>query len=76
MADLEPDGPIFESDGAGANKPHTLRSQCGPGPEPDPLLSYPARTWMSGAGRADKSESNGAELICITADLGCSRTHK
>ena len=138
VADLEPDGPIFESDGAGANKPHTLRTwsgagpttelssqnvdvrspsrtersscasprtwaaagpttelssqtvepdgpspsrtereptsptRCGPGPEPDPLLSYPARTWMSGAGRADKSESDGAGAL-HAADLGRSR---
>ena len=50
----------------------TSPTHCGPGPEPDPLLSYPARTWMSGAGRADKSESDGAGAL-HAADLGRSR---
>ena len=60
VADLEPDGPIFESDGAGANKPHTLRTWSGAGPTTE--LSSQNVDVRSRAGRQVRVERSGAHL--------------
>ena len=60
------------SDDAGAHKHHRW-----PRPEPDPRLSYQARTWLirsrTGLSESDRS---GSQQAPHAADLGRSRTHK
>jgi hypothetical protein len=62
VADLEPDGPIFESDGAGANKPHTLRTWSGAGPTTE--LSSQNVDVRSRAGRQVRVGRSGSPARC------------
>ena len=68
VADLEPGGPLPSR----TEREPTCPTCCGPRPEPDPRLSYQARTRLSGAGLAE-SESEGAGSQ-HAVDLGRSRT--
>ena len=62
-----------ESDEAGAHKHHRW-----PRPEPDPRLSYQARTWLirSRTGFIRVGRSGSRQKAPHAADLGRSRTHK